>query len=115
MKIAISADGRDFEGKIDTTFHRCSFFLILNMEKNSQKTLENTTKGRSGEIGAKVGQIVANEGIDAVITTDIGPKAFEIFERYGIKVYQAEGIIENAIQQLEKGKLPEITKTTVSR
>ncbi|UCH72552.1 MAG: NifB/NifX family molybdenum-iron cluster-binding protein, partial [Thermoplasmatales archaeon] len=50
-----------------------------------------------------------------VITTDIGPKAFEIFEQYGITVYRAEGIIDNAIQQLEKGKLPKITKATVLR
>jgi predicted Fe-Mo cluster-binding NifX family protein len=115
MKIVISADGRGLDSKICATFHRCPFFLIKDMEKNSLKALENTTKDRPGEIGATVGQIISNQGIDTVITSDIGPKAFEIFERYAIKVYQAEGIIEDAIRQLEKGKLPEITKATLPR
>jgi predicted Fe-Mo cluster-binding NifX family protein len=115
VKVVISADGKGLDSKICATFHRCSFFLIVDMEKNSLKALENTIKDHPDEIGATVGQIVSNEGIDAVITTVIGPKAFEIFERYGITVYRAEGIIDDAIQQLEKGKLPEITKATVPR
>jgi predicted Fe-Mo cluster-binding NifX family protein len=115
MKIVISADGKGLESKIDATFHRCSFFLIVDMEKNSLKALENTTKDHPGEIGATVGQIVSDQGIDAVITTNIGPRAFEIFEQYGIKMYQAEGKIKDAIQQFIEGRLPEVTKATVVR
>ena len=113
MKIVISATGRDMESNIDATFHRSPFFLIVDTDTNSQKTLENETKERPSEIGAIVGQIVANEGIDVVITTDIGPRAFEVFEQYGIKIYHAKGKVNNAIQQLEMGKLPEITKATI--
>ena len=47
---------------------------------------------------------------DAVITTDIGPLAFEVFERYGIKIFQAKGKINDALLQLEEGKLSEVTK-----
>lgn len=115
MKIIISADGRNLDSNIDATFHRCSFFLISDIEKNTLIALENTTKDRPGEIGATVGQIVSNEGIDAVLTADIGPKAFEVFERYGIKVYHGEGIIEDAIQQFKEGGLPEITKAAILR
>jgi predicted Fe-Mo cluster-binding NifX family protein len=113
MKIVISATGRDKESNIDKTFHRCNFYLIIDTNSNSLKTLENTTRDRPSEIGATVGQIVADTGIDAVITTNIGPRAFEIFERYGIKIYQAKGKVNDAIQQLEKGKLSEITKATI--
>ena len=115
MKIAISADGKGLDSNIETTFHRCSFFLVLDIEKNTLIALENTTKDRPGEIGATVGQIVSDKGIDALITADIGPKAFDVFERYGIKVYHGEGIIEAAIQQFKEGRLPEITKAEVLR
>ncbi len=115
MKIVISSTGRDIESDIDTTFHRCSFFLIIDTKTNSLLSLENTTRDRPSEIGAIVGQIVANEGIDTVITTDIGPRAFEIFERYGIKIYQAKGKVNDAIRQLEAGKLPEITRATIQK
>ena len=116
MKICISSTGNTIEySNIDTTIHRCAFFLIVDKKTNSQKAIFNTIRESPDEIGAMVGQIVANEGIDAVITTDIGPRAFEIFKRYGIKVYQAKGKITVAIKQFDQGKLKEITKATVTR
>jgi predicted Fe-Mo cluster-binding NifX family protein len=116
MKICISSTGNTIEySNIDTTIHRCAFFLIVDKEINSLKAIFNTIRENPSEIGAMVGQIVANEGIDAVITENIGPRAFEIFKRYGIKVYQAKGKITDAIKQFEQGKLKEISKATVPR
>jgi predicted Fe-Mo cluster-binding NifX family protein len=113
MKIVISSTGRDIESNIDATFHRCPFFLIFDTETDKIKTLENTSREHHTEIGATVGQIVANEGVDTVLTTNIGPKAFGIFEQYGIKMYQAEGKVNEAIQKLKNGKLSEIIKATI--
>jgi predicted Fe-Mo cluster-binding NifX family protein len=115
MKIVISATGKDIGSNIDARFGRAPFFLIVDTKTNEKKALVNITRDRPSEIGAAVGQIVANEGIDTVITTNIGPRAFEIFERYAIKIYQAKGKVNDAIRQLEKGKLSEITKATVPR
>ena len=115
MKIAISATGKGLDSNVYTKFERCHFFLILDIKKNSLVPIENKTKDRPHEIGGTIGKLIANEGIDTVITTDIGPSAFEIFERYGIKIYQAEGILEDAIQLLKEGKLAEVTKPTVPR
>ncbi len=113
MKIAISATGRDLDSNIDIKFERCHFFLILDLEKNSLLPIENKTKDRPYEIGGVIGQLIANEGIDSVITSDIGPSAFEMFKQYGIKIYQSKGIVEDAIQLLKDGKLLELTKATV--
>ena len=112
MKIVISATGRDVESNIDATFGRCSFFLVLDTKTKDVKVLMNTTKDIPDKIGVTAGEIVANQGIDAVITTDIGPKAFEAFGKYGNKMYRAEGKINDAVQQLEEGKLSEITAPT---
>ena len=115
MKIAISSTGRDLDSNIDIKFERCHFFLILDLEKNSLLPIENKTKDRPHEIGGIVGQLIANEGIDAVIATDIGPSAFEMFKRYGIKIYQSKGIVEDAIRLLKDDKLSELTRPTVPR
>ena len=115
MKIAIGATGRGLDSNIDVKFERCRFFLILDIEKNSLLPVENKTKDRPREIGGTVGQLIANEGIDTVITSDIGPSAFDIFKRHGIKIYQTKGIIEDAIRHLKEGNLEEITKPTVPR
>ena len=115
MKIAISATGRSIDSIIEPKFERCHFFLILDLEKNLLLPTENKTKDRPHEIGGAIGHLIVNEGIDAVITTDIGPSAFTIFKRYEIKIYRAEGIIEDAIRLLQEGKLSELTKATVPR
>ena len=115
MKIVISSTGRNIESNIDATFHRCAFFLIVDTKSNSLLSLVNTARESQSEIGAMVGQIVANKGIDAVITETIGPKAFEIFETYGIKVFQGERKVNDAIRQLEEGRLSEITKDVLLR
>lgn len=115
MKIVISATGRDIESNIDATFGRCTFFLIVDTKTKDVKALPNTARDHPDKVGVFAGQIVANEGIDAVITSDVGPLAFETLEQYGIKMYQAKGKINDAIRQLEEGKLSEITKSTGPR
>jgi predicted Fe-Mo cluster-binding NifX family protein len=116
MKIAISADGRNIGENKVTSFCGCDFFLIVDTKANSLRAVVNQTKGRPSEVGGTAGQLVSNEGIDAVIVSDIGSQALEIFDRYGIKVYQGEGKINDAIRQLEEeGRLPEITKAALQR
>jgi predicted Fe-Mo cluster-binding NifX family protein len=108
MKIAISSTGRGLDNSIDIKFERCHFFLILDLEKNSLLPIKNKTRDRPHEIGGTIGQLIANQGIDTVITSDIGPKAFEIFKLYGINIYQAKGIVEDAIRLLKEEKLVEL-------
>ena len=93
MKIAISATGRDKETK-------------------KVKVIENKVRDRPNGVGITAVNTVENEGIDAVITADIGPLAFETFEQSGVKIYKAEGKINDAIRLFEEGKLSEITKAT---
>ncbi len=116
MKIAISADGRDIGENNVTTFCECNFFLIVDTKANSLKAIENENKGLPSEVGGTAGQLVSNQGIDAVVASLIGPQAMDIFERYGIKVYHGEGKINDVIRQLEeRGRLPEITKAALKR
>ena len=115
MKIVISATGRDKESNIDATFGRAPFFLIVDTKTKEETVIENKSRDRSSGVGITVGNIVAGEKIDAAITNDIGPFAFEIVERCGVKVYQAKGRVKDAIQLLEEGKLSEITKATVPK
>ena len=115
MKVVISATGRDIESNINAKFGRAPFFLIIDTKTNEEKALVNTTRELPSGVGITVGNMVAREGIDAVITTEIGPLAFETFEQCGIKIYQAEGKIKDAIQQFTEGKLPEITKATAPK
>jgi len=115
MKIVISSTGRDIESNIDATFGRALFFLIMDTTTKEVKVIENKVRDRPNGVGITAVNTVEKEGIDAVITADIGPLAFEIFEQGGVKIYKAEGRINDAIRLFEEGKLSEINKATVPK
>ena len=115
MKIVISATGRDRDSNIDSTFGRARFFMIIDTTTKEVKVIENKIRDRSNSVGITAVNTVEKEEINAVITADIGPLAFETFEQSGVKMYQAEGKINDAIRLFEEGKLSEITKATRSK
>lgn len=117
MKIAISAAGKNLESEIDARFGRCEYFLIVEVDKKKKEiksfeAIENTAKAQMGGAGITAGEIVARQKVDAVITVNLGPRAFSIFEQFGIKVYRGEGKIEKAVQKFLDGKLEELTNAT---
>jgi predicted Fe-Mo cluster-binding NifX family protein len=113
MIIAISATGRDIDKKIYSKFERCNNFLIIDINENTSFPITNKAKDRPHEIGGEIGHLISNHGVDTIITTDIGPSSLKIFQQNEIKIYHAEGIIEDAIKQLKLGNLSEIKEATV--
>ncbi len=111
MKIAISSIGKDLESEVDARFGRCNYFLIIEIEDKKIKdfkAIENTAKAQMGGAGITAGEIVANQKVDAIITVNLGPRAFSVFEQFKIKIYQGEGKIKKVIQELLEGKLKEL-------
>ena len=115
MKIAISSTGKTIESDVDARFGRCSYFLIVEIEDKKVKdvkAIENTAKAQMGGAGITAGEIVANENVDAIITTNLGPRAFSIFEQFKIKAYQGQGKIKDVVQDFIEDKLAEVTNAT---
>ena len=65
--------------------------MILDTKTKEVKAIVHIVRDLPSDVGVVLGNIVKTEGINATITTDIGTKKFEIFDRGGIKIYQAEG------------------------
>ena len=117
MKIAISSIGKTLESDVDARFGRCSYFLIVEVDKENKKikntkVIENTAKAQTGGAGITAGEIVANEKVDAIITTNLGPRAFSIFEQFKIKIYNGKGKIKKVIQDFINGNLKELSNAT---
>lgn len=119
LRIAISSTGKDLNADVDSRFGRCPYFLIVdidekNKETNSFKSIENEGREAGGGAGITSAELVANENPDAVISKNIGPKAFQIFEQLKIRVFNGEGRIKDVIERFLDGKLEEI-KSTMGR
>ena len=114
MKICVSSTGKDLNADVDQRFGRCQYFLIVDIETMKVKTISNESTLASGGAGIQSAQIVAKEGVDSVISGNIGPNAFQILQAAGIKVYTgAEGTIKEAIENYKKGKLKETGSANV--
>ena len=117
MKIAISSTGKTLESEVDARFGRCNYFLIVEVDKKKKeiksfKAIENTAKDQMGGAGIRAGEIVAKQKVDAIITTNLGPRAFSVFEQFKTKVYSGQGKIKDVLQDFIKEKLKELTNAT---
>ena len=117
MKIAISSAGKTLDDEIDVRFGRCPYFVIIEIDEKEKKiknvkAIENTAAGQFGGAGITASQLVANEKVDAVITTNLGPRAFQVLSQLGIEIYQGQGKIKDVIQEFMEGKLEKIEQAT---
>jgi predicted Fe-Mo cluster-binding NifX family protein len=117
MKIAISSTGKTLQGDVDERFGRCDYFLIVDIDKKNKKVknfkaIENTAKSQIGGAGVNASEIVAKENVDLIITVNLGPRAFSVFEQFNIKIYQGQGKIQDVIKEFLQGKLKQINNAT---
>ena len=108
MRIGISANGKNLEDKVSEVFARCPYFIIAEIENGKIKNFEavkNEAGGRAGGAGIFAAQLMAEKDVKAVITKNIGPRAFEVLKQFNIEVYQGEGEIKKAIEEFIQGKL----------
>lgn len=120
LRIAISSTGKDLDADVDSRFGRCPYFLIVEIDENNNaiksfRSIDNEAREARGGAGITSAEIIANENPDAVISKNIGPKAFQIFEQLGIKVFNGEGRIKDVVKGFIEGKLEEIKSTTGGR
>ena len=115
MKVAISATGKGLESQVDVRFGRCPNFVIVELdgkEIKSSKDVKNTATSQMGGAGITAAEIVANQGAKAVITGNMGPRAFAVFHQLGIKVYMGSGMVKETVEKFAKGELKKISEAT---
>jgi predicted Fe-Mo cluster-binding NifX family protein len=106
-KIAVSAKGKDLGSQVDQRFGRCRYFILVDFATLEFDVLENEAAMLSGA-GIQTAQMIGNSGAVAVITGNVGPKAFQTLEAAGLKTYLgATGTVREALQQYQNGQLRE--------
>lgn len=109
MKIVISATGKINESLLDMRFGRCEYFQIHDTESGEVKILENKGQNSSAGAGIAASNQLIEEKVDVIITGNLGPNAFELIEKAGIKAYKCGNItISSVLEKYNDGKLEEI-------
>ena len=88
MKIGISSTGKDMSSLLDARFGRCSYFVIHDMQTNTNIFIDNSAKTASGGAGTAAAQEMIDQDVEVVITGNMGPNAFNVFKNSEIRVFQ---------------------------
>jgi predicted Fe-Mo cluster-binding NifX family protein len=106
MKIAVSATGPSLDAEVDPRFGRCQYFIIVDPQTMQFEAIENTSAMASGGAGISAAQMIAGKGVEAVLTGNCGPNAYQVLSPAGIKVITGvSGKVQDAIQGYKAGKL----------
>jgi len=115
MKIAITSTGPKLEDKVDPRFGRCHYFILFDTESNKFEAIENTGAQGMGGVGIQSGQIMADKGVETVLTGNCGPNAFQTLQAAGIKVITGvTGTVQEAIDKFKSGELKEISQANAA-
>ncbi len=116
-KIAVSSQSSGgLEDYVSPVLARCPVFTIVDVEDDEIKsvtTLQNPAMSAPMGAGMQAAQMLANQGVEAVIAGRVGPNAWAALNSLGIKFVQASGIkVKEAIEKYIRGELQPATSPT---
>lgn len=113
MKIAISANSKDPNRQFSARFGRCSCFLITDSAGETWQDIDNSAVDAQGGAGSMVVQLLADHGVEAVISGRYGPNAYEALQAAGMGAYLARsGSPRELAQSFSAGDLPQANGPT---
>jgi predicted Fe-Mo cluster-binding NifX family protein len=107
MKIAVTSQGRDLNSQVDPRFGRAKAFIVIDTETDEFSVHDNTQNLNAVQgAGIQAGRTVADLGVAAVLTGNVGPKAFATLQAADIKIYPgASGTVKQAVERFKAGQL----------
>jgi predicted Fe-Mo cluster-binding NifX family protein len=115
MKVAVTAQGPDWTSQVDPRFGRAKYFLVVDVDSGELTAHDNAQNLNAVQgAGIQAGRTVANLGVEAVLTGNVGPKAFAALQAAGIAIYSgAAGTVQQAVEQFKAGRLQATDRANV--
>jgi len=115
MKIAVTSQGKELSSEIDLRFGRAKFLLVVDTE-TGDFTVHNNELNLNAVQGAGIqtGQNIANLGVEAVITGNVGPNAFKTLNAANVKIFLTEKqTVAEAVDSFKADELKEVDQANV--
>jgi Uncharacterized conserved protein len=110
MKIAVPIDDSSPETRVCVSFGRAPYFLIYDIDSNTESYMRNSAADSQGGAGIKAAQVVADTGVEALLTPRCGDNAAQVIETAGIKIYRTvNDSVKDNITAFNEGRLTLLT------
>jgi len=103
MKICITSEGDNLESKVDPRFGRCQYFVVVDTDTMQFEAIKNPNMDSMGGAGIQSGQLISEKGVEAVVTGNVGPNAYQTLNAAGVLIITgASGKINEVIEKYKK-------------
>lgn len=115
MKIAIASSGRDMQAQLDPRFGRAPFFVVYDTDTEQFQVVDNAVNLNAAQgAGIQSAQNVASTGADAVIGANFGPKAVQVLQAAGLRMFLCDAsTVGEALDKYTAGELVEAAGANV--
>ena len=105
MKICIPTMGESgLDNQVGEHFGRVPTYTIVDLDTNEVKVISNTSEHMGGR--GYPPEIMAKEGVNAMVCQGLGRRAISMFEQMGIDVYiGASGTVKDVVEAFKQGTL----------
>ncbi len=106
MQILVTSSGRTLDAPTSPVFGRCPVYILVDPQSMAFEAIDNPALGAPGGAGVQAAQFVVQRGVQAVITGNVGPNAYQVFQSAGIPVYIfGQGTVRQAVEAYKEGRL----------
>lgn len=115
MKVVVTAQGNDMNSQVDPRFGRTKWFIVVDTETGDFQVHDNEQNLNAAQgAGIQAGRNVVNLKAEAVITGNVGPKAFRTLTAAKVKIFLTKDqTVQQAIDSLKSGELNEVSQANV--
>jgi len=104
MRVAITSTGPTLDSPVDPRFGRCAYFIIVDTDTMEFQAIPNPAVNATGGAGTMAAQLVASQGVQAVVTGEVGPNALAALQAAGIgMITGVTGTVRDAIEMIKSG------------
>ena len=105
MKVLFAVENNaGLDSELDSRFGRAGYFLIYDTREEEILSIqENAFKNEAHGVGIKIAGFVVEQGCNAAVGAQPGPKAASVLEQARVKmIVQDKGTVKEALEQYKK-------------
>jgi predicted Fe-Mo cluster-binding NifX family protein len=114
MKIALTTVSPGIASEVDPRFGRGAYFLVVDPDTLEFWAYPNPGARVTGGAGIRAAQFICDLKVDAVISGDFGPHAYQALNAASLPmyVYDIGGKVRQVIERFKAGQLQRIEAPT---
>jgi len=106
MKIVVTANGAGLDAPASPVFGRCPTYVFVDTDSMESESVENPAMNAAGGAGIQAAQFIVERGAKAVVSGNVGPNAFNVFQSAEVPVYLfGGGTVRQAVEDYKAGRL----------